>query len=764
MLTSKGAAKVLDFGLAQTAASTKLTRMGSTLGTIAYMSPEQARGEQVDHRSDLYSLGTVLYEMVAGRLPFGGEYEQAIVYSILNAEPEPLTALRTGVPMELERIVMKLLAKEAGRRYASAADLIVDLGNLDLRGGSGSMRTTMMSTGYYQMSETAAGGASSGKPFTARMVAAAAVVTLCVAAAFALGVWWSEPPASQGAPKRILQTMALAGDVASVDISDQGDKLAIAMDSIHVVELATGKMTSYDVPGAYVHLAFSPNGSEILVTTAEGLLRLSLQTGAVIDLGKTAEGGPRGEWVTNDYIMYEEQTSVFGRSLNEPSGRQLIELDTLSGMFDLDYPSILPDGKTIMATAQYQSNQGDRIGFWDMKSGRLRKILEVEGTRAHYVEPGYLIFNTEARVMAVPFDVNALEQTGPIVQIDAPVQAEGMSISKEGTLVHVGIRAGIASGSGPSTPVIGGFGRDNELQPAEFPPDRYRNAAIHPSGAFAAVAVEQESTDRGLRNSDIWILDFETGSRRVLTSGGRSGSPAWSPSGDSLYYVDTTNNNNSKLMVMSANGRGGSRIVFEAALPYIVDLDVSPDGAWVAMVGGIPPTIDAWSSIIIVDPSSGAIHPRWQSDSGLITSRLPTPNGNPRHLSFSPDSEYLAYEDQGAIYVQSMEDLNSVPVMVWETGMTLPKWSVDGTVLHAVRLGLGRDAMDVQTSPVFRVLGRQPLSGMPGWFSTSIFDVFPDGERFLTGFPSTNEYLAEQPLAKPLSVQYILNVTGLLEE
>ena len=99
MLTSKGAAKVLDFGLAQTAASTKLTRMGSTLGTVAYMSPEQARGEQVDARTDLWSLGAVLYEMIAGRPAFPGDYEQAVVYEILNQDPEPLTA----VPLDAEK-------------------------------------------------------------------------------------------------------------------------------------------------------------------------------------------------------------------------------------------------------------------------------------------------------------------------------------------------------------------------------------------------------------------------------------------------------------------------------------------------------------------------------------------------------------------------------------------------------------------------------------------------------------------------------------
>ncbi len=102
MLTSDGVAKILDFGLAKTAASTKLTQMGSTLGTFAYMSPEQARGEEVDNRSDLWSLGVVIYEMISGRMPFAGDYEQAVVYAILNQDPEPLTALRTGVSIELE--------------------------------------------------------------------------------------------------------------------------------------------------------------------------------------------------------------------------------------------------------------------------------------------------------------------------------------------------------------------------------------------------------------------------------------------------------------------------------------------------------------------------------------------------------------------------------------------------------------------------------------------------------------------------------------
>ncbi len=127
MIKRNGTAKIMDFGLAKLSDRTRLTREGAAPGTVAYMSPEQAQGKDVDRRSDIWSAGAVLYEIITGNLPFAGDYEQAVIYSVLNDEPPPPTSLRTGIPMELERIALKALSKDPGERYQHADGMISDL-------------------------------------------------------------------------------------------------------------------------------------------------------------------------------------------------------------------------------------------------------------------------------------------------------------------------------------------------------------------------------------------------------------------------------------------------------------------------------------------------------------------------------------------------------------------------------------------------------------------------------------------------------------
>jgi len=174
MVTNEGRAKIMDFGLAKSPGQTRLTRTGATTGTIAYMSPEQSRGQDVDHRTDIWSFGVMLYEMVTGQRPFKGEHDQAVVYSIVNEEPEPMTGLRTGVPLELERIAARAMAKRPEERYQHVDDMLVDLRAL---------RKAMEADS--EASSTIVRPLSPAAPRRAAVRRAAAVVALIVVAALA---------------------------------------------------------------------------------------------------------------------------------------------------------------------------------------------------------------------------------------------------------------------------------------------------------------------------------------------------------------------------------------------------------------------------------------------------------------------------------------------------------------------------------------------------------------------------------------------------
>lgn len=127
IVDENGRVKITDFGMAKLLGGTKLTEVSTVLGTMAYMSPEQARGEQVDHRADIWALGVLLYEMITGVLPFPDEYEQAMLYALLHEEPEPVTALRPGIPSEIERLITRAMAKSQEQRYQSINAVIDDL-------------------------------------------------------------------------------------------------------------------------------------------------------------------------------------------------------------------------------------------------------------------------------------------------------------------------------------------------------------------------------------------------------------------------------------------------------------------------------------------------------------------------------------------------------------------------------------------------------------------------------------------------------------
>jgi serine/threonine protein kinase len=758
MLTAKGDAKVLDFGLAKTAHSTMLTRMGSTLGTISYMSPEQARGENVDYRTDLWALGIIMYELIAGRLPFGGDYEQAVTYSILNEDAQPLTAIRTGVPMGLEWIVSKLLAKKAEDRYQSAKDLIVDLRTVDLTQTGMSRATSVQSMPAASASQTTPKANSLDVTGRINPVVLVSIVVL----AGLLGWWLGHSPAQHeisSSVKRVTQTLPIGGIVAAMDISDDGRYVAIARETIQLLDLSTGEIRDLKAPDVYINLAFSRDGKQLLMTTATAIRLMTLDSGSVIEVAKPKEGGPRAEWLDDQTIIYEEFPSIWTMSLTTGDSRQLTVNDSLAGEYDMDYPSLLPDGKTFVATVQ-QRDGPDRFGFFDRKTGKIKGYADLQGTKAQYIDSGYLIFNRENALLAAPFDLDRLEVTGPVISIEQDVRVEARSISKEGTLIHAGLNVGTVSAARPLRPLViqqeeGSFVTEN--QGREFPSGIYRSAAVHPSGTMAAVVVEETRGGQIVAPSDIWILDFASGSRRSFTSGGISDYPAWNPAGDSLYFVRRTADNARTIMRKSLNGSSGETTILESGNATLVDLVISPDGTKAALAAGIPTLMDSQSWFIIFDLKNS------QRNSYRVEDMVRDgPGGNPLHFDFSPDSRYLAFEDQGAIYVQSVENLDSPPYLVWENGKSLPKWSADGKTLFAMNVDSGGESRPVSLENGFSIQGAaEDLSSNWYAFGTNFFDTFPSSDRFLFGLPVSGESdVQEEGLEQTLDLYMILNLTS----
>ncbi len=266
MVTPDGRVKIMDFGLALLADQTRITRTGTAVGTPAYMSPEQTRGKALDRRTDIWAMGVVLYEMLSGRQPFQGNTTEAMLYSIVHAEPEPLTALRSGIPMHLDRIVAKALAKDPAARYQHVEDLLVDIRD-------------------QQETQTAAGAIRTSRrqiPWK-RLAWAAAVAGLAVLSYFLGGLRrFSTPPAA------VRMTVTAPGGSAAADpgrllgppvVAPDGSAMVISLKSggagaqhLYIRRLDSEKLVRLEGTEGASYPFWSPDSKQIAFF-AEGKLK-----------------------------------------------------------------------------------------------------------------------------------------------------------------------------------------------------------------------------------------------------------------------------------------------------------------------------------------------------------------------------------------------------------------------------------------------------------------------------------------------------------
>ncbi|MBM3307569.1 MAG: PD40 domain-containing protein [Candidatus Eisenbacteria bacterium] len=345
MLTEPSTPRIIDFGLAKLSGRTSITAAGSALGTIAYMSPEQARGGEVDARTDIWSLGVVLYEMVAGRPPFEGDHDQAVIHSILNAVPPPLSRERPGVPPELDAIVRKALAKDPAARYQNAATLVDDLRALT-RVLDSAADATARTWGFADPRRRAA-------------LRATAVVALCVAAG---AVAWGALRGRDGGPMptgRPLRVTAASGWEDQPAVSPDGARIAYVSDEsgnydIHVTDVRGGStLRLTDDPAIDDSPAWLPDGTAIVfVSDRNGrsdVWKVSQFGGGATLLVEDAEFpaiSPDGARIAFARVGASGWRRIHVAPLSSPSSAEARTGDS-DGVWDHYAPAWSPDGRTI---------------------------------------------------------------------------------------------------------------------------------------------------------------------------------------------------------------------------------------------------------------------------------------------------------------------------------------------------------------------------------------------------------------------------------
>src|SRR5579864_7241474 len=375
MITADEIVKILDFGIAKLAGAAGLTRIGSSLGTPGYMSPEQARGEEVDHRTDVWSLGAVLYEMVTGRRPFRGDHDQAVLYALFNQEPDPVEQLRPDAPPELVRIIGRMLAKDPDRRYLTAAEALADLRAL-YGPVTGTGTRTGMTGGLTGTTSVPTLPAAAARPRRRWFGAALGLVAMLVAGLAAFLMLRSGAPTPGPVEAHYRRLTNFEGKETFPSISPDGQFFVYAKDvgsKSHIFLQRVGdseplKDLSKDSSSSDTQPAISPDGQQIAFhSDREG--------GGIFVMGFTGEGVSRrvteGGW--NPAWSPDGSEIVFA---TEPVESPSAHSGAASKLFRVKIDGL--DRRLISPGDAVQpswSPSNLRIAYWGIPHGRGRRVI-----------------------------------------------------------------------------------------------------------------------------------------------------------------------------------------------------------------------------------------------------------------------------------------------------------------------------------------------------------------------------------------------------